>query len=151
MDRLYLPEISTLAGQKRFFVTEDMVLEADGMKLTLFAPEIGGNGNESSIAVLFQTGKCDTLITGDMSGFWERMLLRRAELPDLEMLVVGHHGSKGSTCQELLDAAAPDTAIISVGKDKRYNHPHQEVLDRLAAAGCEIYRTDQSGDIVYRR
>lgn len=150
-DALYLPEASALSGDTVFFVTEDIVIEADGMKLTLFAPEIQGNGNESSIAVLFQTEKYDTLITGDMSGFWERMLLRRAELPDLELLVVGHHGSKTSTCQELLEAVTPETAVISVGADNSYGHPHQEVLDRLRAAGCEIFRTDQSGDIVYRR
>ena len=151
VDGLYLPEASTLEGERTFSVTQDLILESDGMKLTLFAPEIRGNGNESSIAVLFQTEKCDTLITGDMSGFGERLLLRSAQLPQVEMLVAGHHGSRSSTCQELLDAVKPDTAIISVGKDNRYNHPHQEVLDRLTAAGCAIFRTDQSGDIIYRR
>lgn len=151
VEALYLPETSELTGERVFAVSEDMILESDGMKITLFAPEIRGNGNESSIAVLFQTEKCDTLVTGDMSGFWERMLLRRAELPDVDLLVVGHHGASDATCQELLDAVRPETAVISVGRDNRYNHPHQSVLDRLTAMECEIYRTDHSGDIRYRR
>ena len=151
VDGLYLPESSPLTGENLFYVTEDLVLEAEGMKITLFAPEIRGKGNESSIAVLFQTEKCDTLITGDMTAFWERMLLRRVKLPEVELLVVGHHGAKDATCQELLDAVRPETAFVSVGRDNRYHHPHQSVLDRLEAGGCEIFRTDLSGDLIYRR
>jgi len=67
------------------------------------------------------------------------------------LLVVGHHGAKDATCQELLDGLQPETAVISVGRDNRYNHPHRSVLDRLEAAGCEIFRTDHSGDLIYRR
>lgn len=147
-----VPKIQDAAGEAQiFWVNRDLILESDGMKLTLFAPETGTSGNESSIAVLFQTEKCDTLITGDMSELGERILLKRAQIPELELLIVGHHGSKSSTSEELLAATSPEIAIISVGENNRYNHPNQEVLERLTAAGCAVYRTDQMGDITFRR
>ena len=133
------------------WVEEDVKIRSDGMEITLFAPEGTDSGNENSVAVLFQTEKCDTLLTGDMSQFRERLLLRRIQLPELELLIVGHHGSKYSTSEELLAAASPDTAFISVGENNPYGHPAQEVLERLKAAGCGIYRTDLSGDLIYRR
>lgn len=140
------------AGASRvIYAREDTTITSDGMTITLYAPENPGSDNESCIAVLFQTEKCDTLICNDMSGFRERLLIRRVELPDVEVLVVGHHGSGSSTSEELLDAVRPETAIVSVGENNRYGHPARETLDRLEAAGCEIFRTDLSGDIIYRR
>ena len=72
------------------------------------------------------------------------------QLPDLEVLVVGHHGSKYSTCRELLIKTKPDTAIISVGRDNSYGHPAEDVLQRLHKYGCVIYRTDRDGTVIYR-
>ena len=78
------------------------------------------------------------------------MLLRTSQLPELEILVVGHHGSKYATCEELLDATSPKLAVISVGEN-HYGYPAQEVLERLAAYGCAVYRTDRDGTITFRR
>ena len=85
-----------------------------------------------------------------MSAAAERQLLSDYDLPDLEVLIVGHHGSRSSTCDELLEATAPDAAIISVGADNSYGHPTAEVLQRLEQAGCAVYRTDLHGTIIYR-
>ena len=79
------------------------------------------------------------------------MLLREAVIPDLDVLLVGHHGSKYSTCESLLQATKPETAIISVGENNPYGHPAQETISRLEAYGCKIYRTDLHGTIIYRR
>ena len=79
------------------------------------------------------------------------MLLRHGDIPDLEVLIVGHHGSKNSTSEDLLRAAKPEYAFSSVGKNNRYGHPSQEVLTRLQESGCEVYRTDLNGTITYRR
>ncbi|RQD69400.1 MAG: MBL fold metallo-hydrolase, partial [Tindallia sp. MSAO_Bac2] len=65
-----------------------------------------------------------------------------------DILKVGHHGSRTSTSQEFLEVVSPSTAVIQVGEDNRYGHPHEEVLNRLALAGVDIYRTDISGTIV---
>ena len=78
------------------------------------------------------------------------MLLKRADLPELEILVAGHHGSKYSTTAELLEVTKPKIAAISVG-DNFYGHPAQEVLDRLEEIGCAVYRTDLYGNLVFRR
>jgi competence protein ComEC len=99
---------------------------------------------------LFQREKCDTLITGDTNAAGERELLRRGELPDLELLIVGHHGSADSTSAELLYRTAPDAAIISVGRNNPYGHPRQEILNRLERYGIAVFRTDLSGDIMFK-
>lgn len=115
-------------------------------------PYCGGNSEyENSMAILFETENCGILITGDLDGAGERALLYSQELPMIDVLVVGHHGSKNSTSQELLEKTAPKAAVISVGEKNRYGHPAQQVLDRLEDAGCRVYRTDHQGTIIFRR
>jgi competence protein ComEC len=67
-------------------------------------------------------------------------------LPDIELLVAGHHGSKNSTSDELLNTVKPETAIISVGYNS-YGHPATETLERLALTGIMVYRTDVDGNV----
>ena len=156
-DKLYLPEgeraqaILEAVQAEPVWVTQRMQLQAEGLNITLFPAESAQSGNESSIAVLFQTKKCDTLLTGDMSTLYEKILIRENEIPDLEILIAGHHGSKYATSAELLAKTAPDVAVISVGENNRYGHPAKETMERLTMAGCVVYRTDQSGTIVLRR
>ena len=90
------------------------------------------------------------LVTGDMGSDVEELLLRHTQLPDLEVLAAGHHGSQYSTSQALLDQTRPEYALVSVGADNRYGHPAQETLERIAAAGAEIYRTDVAGTVTVR-
>ena len=73
--------------------------------------------------------------------------MERYRLPDIELLVVGHHGSQYSSSKEFLEAVRPETAVISVG-DNSYGHPTDQALLRLVTAGCEIYRTDLQGHIL---
>ena len=68
------------------------------------------------------------------------------DLPDVEVFVAGHHGSKYSTSNDLLDAVKPETVCISVGSNS-YGHPADETMRRLAEHGCGIYRTDLQGTI----
>ena len=67
------------------------------------------------------------------------------------MLIAGHHGSKNSTCEDLLAAARPQTVCISAGKDNLYGHPAAETLQRLEDFGCTVYRTGRDGTITIRR
>jgi competence protein ComEC len=64
--------------------------------------------------------------------------------------MAGHHGSRYSTCSELLEAVKPEVAFISAGSGNSFGHPTGEVLRRLNYAGAEIYRTDLMGDITMR-
>ena len=75
------------------------------------------------------------------------MLLREFVLPDVDILVAGHHGSAYSTTEELLDAVTPETLLISLCEDNNYGHPSPELLQRLKDRGCLVYRTDVHGTI----
>lgn len=116
-------------------------------ELWLYAPVGGKTSNENCVAVLGRSGDWETLITGDLPQAAEEQLLQREDLPDLEVLIAGHHGSKHSTGEALLSALRPETAVISVGRN-HFGHPAQEVLDRLSDAGAQVYRTDQDGTII---
>ena len=119
--------------------------------LTLYPPPQGSEENDNCICVLFTAQNYDILITGDRTSAGEWDLVRNAELPDVELLVAGHHGSKYSTSQLLLDIVKPETVAISVGKNNGYGHPAPELLERLERNGCEVFRTDLDGTLVFRR
>ena len=100
---------------------------------------------------MFDTEKCDILITGDRSAFGERMLMRGRDLPDVDVLVAGHHGAAESTSDQLLQTVTPEIVLISVKKDNIYGHPSEKLLQRLADTGCAVLRTDEQGTITIRR
>ena len=136
-------------GSQLVFVRRDTVLELeDGSRLTILAP-LGEKGeNERGLTVLASAGEFDTLITGDMGIEVEQLLLEHTRLPDIELLVAGHHGSKYATSEELLDAVEPELVFISVGANNYYGHPAPELLERLE--GREIHRTDLEGTLTVR-
>lgn len=138
-------------GSEVYMVSGEIGISFGNTNLTIFPPIVPDHGNESSLCVLFQPENYDILLTGDRSALGERILLAETELPELELLVAGHHGSASSTCEELLEATRPETVIISAGFGNRYGHPAQTVLDRLERYGCAVFRTDLQGTIVYRR
>ena len=113
----------------------------------IFAPVSMENDNDASISVLTSAGDFDVLITGDMDSQVEEALSEREHLSDIEVLVVAHHGSRYSTSTEFLTEITPQVGVISVGEDNSYGHPTQDVLDRLEAAGVDVYRTDLNGTV----
>jgi competence protein ComEC len=133
------------------FVEEDLELSWNSSKMTIFAPVLASSSNESGLCVLFSGENCDILITGDLSSFGETILLRTKEIPRLTALVAGHHGSKTSTSEALLEHTRPQYVFISAGEDNRYGHPSKSVLERLEAYDCQVFRTDEMGNIVFRR
>ena len=84
-----------------------------------------------------------------MNAAAERSLVEAYPLPDIEVLLAGHHGSKYSTSEELLSAVTPEVGVISVGEN-RFGHPTQEAMGRMAAAGMDLYRTDWQGTVIIR-
>jgi len=148
-------EILSLAAEKEievWFIREDTHISlGENQEFTLYAPlDREGETNEIGLTVLATAGDFDVLLTGDMDGETEALLLNHADLPDIELLVAGHHGSRYSTTKELLDAVHPEMAVISVGADNRYGHPAPDTLERLDAVGAHIYRTDLQGTVVIR-
>lgn len=130
------------------YVTEETVYSLGGTELTVYPP-LGIDpkvDNDQGLTLLATRGGFDLLVTGDMSSGTERTLISTYALPDIEALVVGHHGSKSSTSRELLDALQPEVAAISVGSNS-YGHPTLQTLYRLTGAGAAVYRTDRQGTI----
>lgn len=152
---LFLPEefseLPETTNAQAICVTEEVEIAFGETVIRLFPATFPGNSNEKSVCVLFDTKKCDILVTGDRDGFGERALLRNAQIPDVDILIAGHHGSGSSTCEELLAAVKPEIVCISVGAGNIYGHPSETLLQRLAAFGCEVYRTDIQGTITIRR
>lgn len=132
-------------------VSANMEIPLGDGKITVFGPTFAAGSNENSLCILFESENCDILVTGDRSLVGEGILLRQAQLPDVDLLVAGHHGSKNSTSEELLQAVSPDVVFISVGENNAYGHPAEELLRRVTAFGCEVYRTDLNGTLIFRR
>ncbi|XOB41071.1 MAG: ComEC/Rec2 family competence protein [Candidatus Nealsonbacteria bacterium] len=105
------------------------------------------NTNNSSIIARLVFNNNSFLFLGDAYKSIERKLIKENIYLASDILKVGHHGSKTSTSKELLEAVSPQTAVISAGKDNKYGHPHQEVLDILNDYGIKVLRTDEIGDI----
>ncbi|MBE6908268.1 MAG: DNA internalization-related competence protein ComEC/Rec2 [Ruminococcaceae bacterium] len=115
--------------------------------LTVYPPVAMGDMNEECLTALCTAGSFDALFTGDMDADAEYALIATYALPDIEVLMAGHHGSRYSTGGDLLAELKPETALISCGAENSYGHPHPEALRRLWQAGAEVYRTDWQGNI----
>ena len=103
--------------------------------------------NDDSLVLEVRHGDVAILLTGDISAAIEQAILPRLTPARIRILKVGHHGSRTSTSQELLDAWKPQVAIISCGRGNRFGHPVPEVIGRLEMAGVAIYRTDRDGQV----
>ena len=149
-DAARLLTLAEEAGTQVIWVDETKYLTLGKAELTLFPPFSGGTSNESGLFALCTVGDFDVLITGDADALVEKMLVKYCDIPDIELLIVGHHGSKNSSCDEFLRAAAPEFAVISAGANNSYGHPAPETLERLEALGSEIHRTDEEGSVTVR-
>lgn len=127
--------------------TEDMSFTLGNAVITVFAPAGEGGLNETGLSFLITCGEFDTLVTGDMSALTELALLGKHEIPDIECLVVGHHGSAGSTSERFLVETAPEIGIISCGAFNSYGHPSPETEKRLLECGVSYYVTADEGNI----
>ena len=88
------------------------------------------------------------MFMGDAGVDKEKDILEKYNLSNIDVLKVGHHGSKTSSSKVFIDEINPKYSIISVGKNNRYGHPNKEVLNSLEQS--KIYRTDQDGSIMLK-
>ncbi len=121
----------------------------DGVDFTVLHPdpkwaEWGEDVNEDSVVLLVEYGRFQALFAGD-AGIPAEAALRKRLMP-VDLLKVGHHGSRGSTGDDWLTVLRPKAAIISVGRNE-YGHPAPETLRRLAAHQVEVRRTDLDGTV----
>jgi competence protein ComEC len=104
--------------------------------------------NANSVVLLLEAYGFHLLFAGDLEREGEERLLRENLVEPVDVLKVGHHGSKGSTSQAWVDRVTPKLSVISVGKENLYGHPHREVIERLAKRGGVVLRTDVCGAAV---
>jgi len=139
-------ELARKRGTAIMYITEIISVDFGETKIYIYPP-VGAQGEENERGISILTiGEVTALITGDMNSATERALLRFTTLPKIDVLVVGHHGSRHSTSDELLNATMPDIAIIPVGRNS-FGHPAKEVLERLERIGATVYRTDEQGHV----
>ena len=136
-------------GTEVLFVDQDMAFTLGGIRAQLYAPGEKGEANERCLMAVASLGEYDMLVTGDSNKSTEKELIAKHEPHDMELLIVGHHGSRYASSGELLDCIGADTAVISVGYNT-FGHPTYETLERLAAYGYTVYRTDLNGTVEIR-
>jgi len=107
-----------------------------------------GSTNNNSIVLSLSYGEVDFLFTGDAEQEAEASMLTEGIVPDVEILKVGHHGSRTASSRQFLQAAKPDCAIYMAREGNRYDHPHEESITALNEVGAEIYGTDIHGTII---
>ena len=148
--RQALEQLAEAQGSYIRWISEDtMTVGFGSAELKLYPPVGTGEDNASCVSALCSWQGHSVLITGDLEREQEELLLEREELPKLDLLVVGHHGSDTSTGARLLAELSPEIAVISVGRNG-YGFPAPEVLDRLADYRCKLFRTDQNGTVTLR-
>ena len=121
----------------------------DSVRFTVLHPDPTWSGwgddvNEDSLVLLIEYGEFQAVLAGDAGFPAEREMRGRTRRVDL--LKVGHHGSRGSTGEEWLDSLRPRAAVLSLGYNN-YGHPSPETLDRLRRRRVSVWRTDQDGTV----
>ena len=123
---------------------------AQGEFIILNPSESSGERNDQSIVLHGAIGGKEWLFTGDLGEEGERLLTQKIKDLDIDVLKVGHHGSKYSSSDLFLEQTTPEFAVISVGEKNRYGHPGKDVITRLEQNGARIFRTDENGAIIYK-
>ena len=122
-------------------------LNIDKNKLYFLQTKEYNNENDNSNVIYIELSGYKFIFMGDASTTTEKEILNKYNLPDIDVLKVGHHGSKTSSDKDFIKKISPKYSIISVGKNNRYGHPNKEVLENLNKS--TIYRTDLNGSIKF--
>jgi len=122
-------------------------LNIDKNKLYFLNNKDYKNENDNSSVIYIELNNHKFLFMGDAGVGVEEDIIEKYNLQDIDVLKVGHHGSRTSSSEKFIDEINPKYSIISVGKNNRYGHPNKEVLNILEES--KIYRTDQDGSIMF--
>lgn len=150
-DKDQLPAIKEAAKNKAVritYINADTEADVGDIHLRLFVPLTGmkGNQNEKCLTCTVSVDEYDMLVTADSPAEYETVLLEQKELPQIDLLIIGHHGSKTSSSPELMSFCEGASGIVSVGYNT-YGHPTEEVLQRAEEHLGSVYRTDTDGTV----
>ena len=123
-------------------------LNIDDNKLYFLQTKEYDNENDNSNVIYTELNGYKFMFMGDAGIEKEKDILDKYNISDIDVLKVGHHGSKTSSSKSFINEINPKNSIISVGKNNRYGHPNEEVLDTLNDS--KIYRIDQDGSIMFK-
>ena len=116
--------------------------------ITILNTEEYDNENDNSNVIYIELNNYNFMFMGDAGVDKEKDILERHNISNIDVLKVGHHGSKTSSSKSFINKINPKYSIISVGKNNRYGHPNKEVLNNLERS--KIYRTDEDGSIIFK-
>ena len=172
VDEAYEELLELAAGNQTEVVRmgyQDTLHMGDATLTCVFPYEgfISDDKNAASLVLLYEEAGFSGLLTGDIgekeekwiATEWEKKRRNTAEevssenqqtAIELDFYKVAHHGSKYSNSEELLAVLQPEFAVVSCGENNRYGHPHAETLERLEKVGCEIWRTEESGQVMLK-
>ena len=123
-------------------------LNTDNIKLYFLQTKEYDNENDNSNVIYMELNGYKFMFMGDAGKTREKDILEKYNIKDIDVLKVGHHGSRTSSSKEFINKINPKYSIISVGKNNWYGHPNKEVLNTLDKS--KIYRTDQDGSIIFK-
>lgn len=123
-------------------------LNISNNKLYFLQTTIYDNENDNSNVIYTEINGYKFMFMGDAGVDKEKDIIDKYNISDIDILKVGHHGSKTSSSKEYINEMNPKYSVISVGKNNRYGHPNKEVLNILE--NSKIYRTDQDGSIIFK-
>lgn len=150
--KAFLEEVAK-QNSKPIFVTTDHDFKIGTVILDMLYPsrplqgQEFANLNNSSIVFRLIFGKNKFYFSGDLELEGEQKLVKSGYDLSADVLKAGHHGSRTSNSQSLLDLVQPDYAFISCGVDNTFKHPHPETIENLLERDVTIYRTDLDGTI----
>ncbi|MBR3116724.1 MAG: DNA internalization-related competence protein ComEC/Rec2 [Bacilli bacterium] len=123
-------------------------LNIDNNKFMFLQTREYDNENDNSNVIYTELNNYRFLFMGDAGIGKEKDILKKYDISDIDVLKVGHHGSKTSSSKSFINIIKPKYSVISVGKNNKYGHPNREVLNNLKES--KIYRTDQDGSIMFK-
>ena len=123
-------------------------LNIDNNKLYFLQTKEYDNENDNSNVIYTEIDGYNFMFMGDAGIDKEKDILDKYNISDIDVLKVGHHGSKTSSGETFISKMNPKYSLISVGKNNRYGHPNKEVLDNLRDS--KVYRTDDNGSIMFK-
>jgi competence protein ComEC len=130
------------------YLKEKDVIEVNNITLNILNPGKYTNENDSSLVIYFNIKGYNILLMGDASKQVEEDLINKYDL-NVDILKLGHHGSKTSTSNKFIENIKPIYGIISVGESNKFGHPHKNVIDILNNNNVNVYRTDYYGSIKF--
>ena len=138
-------------GSISFDILHPSISELSGMsgfQSKVLGSATSERANDYSIVMEMRYGDFNALFTGDIEDEVSDLVADESDVSDLDFLKIPHHGSKNGLSQKLLDEVRPELTVISVGKNNRFGHPHDEVLKMISDSQTKLLRTDLVGDVV---